>query len=60
MTAMIPWKAEPIGTLSMAGLARIRWRAMLAAIFFPVDGHMPGLQLAGAVLVRKTVVKVPV
>jgi biofilm protein TabA len=31
-----------------------------AAIFFPEDGHMPGLQIAGPVLVRKTVVKVPV
>ena len=32
-----------------------------AAIFFPADVHMPTLQLRGApVLVRKTVVKVPV
>ncbi len=31
------------------------------AIFYPTDGHMPTLQLAsGPVLVRKTVVKVPV
>lgn len=31
-----------------------------AAIFFPVDGHMPSLQLGPRDLVRKTVVKVPV
>lgn len=33
-----------------------------AAIFFPADGHMPGLRVAteSTVLVRKTVVKVPV
>jgi beta-galactosidase beta subunit len=32
-----------------------------AAIFFPVDGHMPGLRPGGvAGLVRKTVIKVPV
>ena len=31
------------------------------AIFYPTDGHMPTLQLEnGSVLVRKTVVKVPV
>jgi YhcH/YjgK/YiaL family protein len=31
------------------------------AIFYPTDGHMPTLQLEdGPVLVRKTVVKVPV
>jgi biofilm protein TabA len=30
------------------------------AIFFPPDGHLPCLQIAGGVLVRKTVVKVPV
>ena len=30
------------------------------AIFFPPDGHMPCLQIGASVLVRKTVVKVPV
>lgn len=30
------------------------------AVFFPTDGHMPTLQVNGAVLVRKTVIKVPV
>jgi biofilm protein TabA len=30
------------------------------AIFFPADGHMPGLHWHGPGLVRKTVVKVPV
>lgn len=35
-------------------------RAGDVTIFFPVDGHMPGLHPAGGqVLVRKTVVKVP-
>jgi YhcH/YjgK/YiaL family protein len=42
--------------------SRLLVRAGDAAIFFPVDGHMPGLRVAAgsAVLVRKTVVKVPV
>jgi biofilm protein TabA len=42
--------------------SRLLMRAGDAAIFFPVDGHMPGLRMAAesAVLVRKTVVKVPV
>jgi biofilm protein TabA len=30
------------------------------AIFFPADGHMPGLHWHGSGLVRKSVVKVPV
>jgi YhcH/YjgK/YiaL family protein len=30
------------------------------AVFFPVDGHMPSLADGAAVVVRKTVVKVPV
>jgi YhcH/YjgK/YiaL family protein len=30
------------------------------AVFFPDDGHMPSIQAAGPMLVRKTVVKVPV
>jgi biofilm protein TabA len=45
-----------------AAASRLLVRAGDAAIFFPVDGHMPGLRVAveSAVLVRKTVVKVPV
>ncbi|MEI6106451.1 MAG: YhcH/YjgK/YiaL family protein [Opitutae bacterium] len=43
-----------------ATASRLRLRAGDMAIFFPVDGHMPGLQSAGEELVRKTVVKVPV
>lgn len=47
------------GDTSMA--ARLVMRAGDVALFFPVDGHMPSLQLDGRpVLVRKTVVKVPV
>jgi len=30
------------------------------AVFFPPDGHLPCLQISGGILVRKTVVKVPV
>lgn len=41
--------------------SELRLRAGEAAIFFPVDVHMPSLRLhAPAALVRKTVVKVPV
>jgi len=43
-----------------ATASRLLLRAGDAAIFFPADGHMPGLQSTGPVLVRKTVVKVPV
>jgi biofilm protein TabA len=38
----------------------LRLRAGDAAVFFPEDGHMPSLQLAGPTMVRKSVVKVPV
>lgn len=39
----------------------LRLKAGEAAVFFPVDGHMPGLRAgANATAVRKTVVKVPV
>jgi len=45
----------------VAGASRLVMRAGDAALFFPIDGHMPSIQLDGkAVLVRKTVVKVPV
>ena len=41
--------------------SELRLQTGEAAIFFPVDVHMPSLRLhAPAVLVRKTVVKVPV
>ena len=41
--------------------SHLRMSAGLAAIFFPVDVHMPSLRVnAAPVLVRKTVVKVPV
>lgn len=30
------------------------------AVFFPVDGHMPGISISGTDIVRKIVVKVPV
>lgn len=43
-----------------AAASLLKVRAGDAALFFPVDGHMPSLQLDGRVLVRKTVVKVPV
>ena len=43
-----------------AGASVLRLNAGEAAIFFPVDGHMPGLRPGGvAGLVRKTVIKVP-
>ncbi len=39
----------------------LRFRAGEAAVYFPNDGHMPCLRAgADAVLVRKTVIKVPV
>lgn len=39
----------------------LRLQAGEAAVFFPVDGHMPALCGAGApAIVRKTVIKVPV
>ncbi|MFI5357243.1 MAG: YhcH/YjgK/YiaL family protein [Opitutales bacterium] len=41
--------------------SRLRFAAGEAAVFFPLDGHMPCLRVgASSVLVRKTVVKVPV
>lgn len=44
-----------------AGASVLRFQAGEAGVYFPVDGHMPGLR-SGAEprLVRKTVVKVPV
>ena len=44
----------------VADASQVRVVAGEAAIFFPVDVHMPSLRAhAGPVLVRKTVVKVP-
>ncbi|MBI3884937.1 MAG: YhcH/YjgK/YiaL family protein [Opitutae bacterium] len=43
-----------------AAASRLALRAGDLALFFPADAHMPSLQLGGPVLVRKTVVKVPV
>ncbi len=44
-----------------AGAAVLPFRAGETAVYFPADGHMPGLQpVAGRGLVRKTVVKIPV
>lgn len=44
-----------------ASASALRCNAGEAAIFFPVDGHMPGIRPGPAAnLVRKTVIKVPV
>lgn len=43
-----------------AAYSRLVMRTGDAAVFFPEDGHMPSLQWRGPVLVRKSVVKVPV
>lgn len=44
-----------------AGASVLRFQAGEAGVYFPVDGHMPGLR-AGAEgqLVRKSVIKIPV
>jgi biofilm protein TabA len=39
---------------------RLRMGPGCIAVFFPEDGHMPGQRIDGPVLVRKTVIKVPV
>jgi YhcH/YjgK/YiaL family protein len=39
---------------------RLRLGPGCIAVFFPEDGHMPGQWIDGPVLVRKTVIKVPV
>jgi biofilm protein TabA len=47
--------------LDINDASHLRVRAGEATIFFPVDVHMPSLRAGAApVLVRKTVVKVPV
>lgn len=40
--------------------SRLILRAGLLAVFFPEDGHRPGLAIGGAAPVRKSVIKVPV
>jgi biofilm protein TabA len=40
--------------------SRFRLMPGYAAVFFPEDGHMPGQSIDGPLLMRKTVVKVPV
>lgn len=45
---------------ALAGGSTLRVAAGEAAVFFPADGHMPSLADGEPVLVRKTVVKVPV
>lgn len=47
--------------IDVPGASRLCLRSGDVALFFPEDGHLPGLQLHGTpALVRKTVVKVPV
>jgi len=58
-----PYDAERdfIKYANYATASLLRLNAGEAAIFFPTDGHMPGLRPGGvAGLVRKTVIKVPV
>ena len=43
-----------------AAASVLRLRPGDVAVFFPADGHMPTLQVDGAALVRKSVIKVPV
>ncbi len=43
-----------------ATASRVRLRPGDAALYFPDDGHLGCLQVAGPVLVRKVVVKIPV
>ena len=58
-----PYDAEHdcLAYADFAGASVLRLVAGDAAVFFPADGHLPGLR-PGAVanLVRKTVIKVPV
>ncbi len=42
------------------GASVVRVGAGEAAVFFPVDGHMPTLAVKAPVLLHKTVIKVPV
>lgn len=64
LTVTMDYDAErDFGKFALDGpnAAKLILRAGDAALFFPSDGHMPSLRVAGApTLVRKTVVKVPV
>jgi biofilm protein TabA len=63
LTATQPYDAERdfLKYADYTGASLLRLGVGEAAIFFPVDGHMPGLRPGGvAGLVRKTVIKVPV
>ncbi len=63
ITANQPYQEERdlITYLDTANASHLRLVAGQAAIFFPVDVHMPTLRLhTSASLVRKTVVKIPV
>ena len=63
ITVREPYSAERDVILyhDASGASELRLRAGEAAVFFPIDVHMPSLRLhVPAVLVRKTVVKVPV
>ena len=63
LAVSVPYDAERdlIKYADYATASLLRLHAGEAAIFFPVDGHMPGLRPGGvAGLVRKTVIKVPV
>ena len=58
---MKPSRRDFLATSLAAGATLARLEAGDVAVFFPTDVHMPGLRSGAApVLVRKTVVKVPV
>jgi len=59
-TAAYDAERDLIKYADTATAAVLRMRAEDVAVFYPEDGHMPSIQSAGPVLVRKTVVKVPV
>jgi len=63
ITVREPYNPERdfIAYMDVTDASHLRVKAGQAAIFFPVDVHMPTLRAnAAPVLVRKTVVKVPV
>jgi YhcH/YjgK/YiaL family protein len=62
LTARAPYDADRdlIIYADYADASVLRLGVGDAAVFFPADGHMPGLRAsAGPMLVRKTVIKVP-
>jgi biofilm protein TabA len=63
LTVKQPYEADRDVALyaDFTGASVLRLNAGDAAVFFPADGHMPGIRPgAAANLVRKTVIKVPV